>query len=315
MLEIDYKYIHELFSLKSTDFELIYKSKDYHYLHELFDNKYNISNYSFSFEMSCSNLINRLFEKYVTPKTIVICSLKDHPSVRRCLNNFDFREVIYLDNDDFTTRKLIDRLSISDYKNIFFLSCGTFVCNGEVRDNAFFEKIFHICEHFSDDVVKVLDDCQGSLWIDRDYSLFDYILWTAHATMEGFDAGVLISKPNKPVLGIYNVGEEFLYHNYSKLLEMEDFCTSWNKYLTLATNVHISNAPHLFNMHLTKNFPESYFKNLQLNRRNISQVAAILIDANRYVRLRVDRYITKEGKYRLLRALHLIYDEREFIDA
>lgn len=333
MLEIDYKPVHELYDSNPHDFEVGYVSEDYRLLHKIFDEKYNIANFDFSFDLCCSNLINSLFKKFVGPRTIVIASRRDHPSVEECLKTFECKEIVYLDDGtylnsdggpdprlnrnsgDFSIRKLSERLSVKDYDNIFFLSYGTNVCDGEVRDNQFFRRIFSVCDSCCENTVKVLDDCQGSMWIERDYSIFDYVLWTAHATLFMFDTGILLSAPNSPKLGMHDVGEEFLYDNYRRLLNNTDFVSSFNKQLSLATGTNLSSAPHLFCLRLLKDYPTDYFRDLQSGRSNVSQIANIKVDSNRFIRLRVEYFMNNKGKHSLLRALKYIYDEREFIDA
>lgn len=329
MLEIDYKRIDDLYDLNYHDFEIQYVSKDPQLLHELFEARYNISGYNFSFGMCCTDLIRSLFEEFVTRNTIVISSRRDHPSVANCLNAFECKELIYLDDgtyleagsgpdtrlfrnsEDFSIRKLADRLAVKDYDNIFFISYGTYVCDGEVRDNKFFEKIFKVCDMHCENTVKVLDDCQGCLWIERDYSIYDYILWTAHATIYMFDAGILLSKQNLPALGMNNVGEEYLYDNYKRLLQCEEFVSSFNKQLSYATGTHLSQAPHIFCLRTAKDYPENYFHDIQHSHPNLSQVVPMKVEARRYLSLRVERFMNNHGKYKLLRALGYAYQERE----
>lgn len=333
MLEINYKPIDDLFELKEQDFEVGFKSHDYHLLHELFDEKYNIETYDFSFEFCCSDLIKRLFNEYVTDKTIIITSRRDHPSVASCLENCPCLEFIYLDDGEyveadrrteprlirpniakeFSLRKLSERLERKDYENILFISYGANVCDGEVRENRVFERIFRILDKYCENTIKVLDDCQGCMWIDRDYSLFDYVLWTAHATLYKFDVGILMNKPGLKPLGIYHVGEEFLFDNYRRLLLNKEFAQSWNQSLTEATGIHLSSAPHLFNMKFTKDYPDDYFRQIQADKPNISKITNIKIEANRYIRLRVEPFMAADGKYSLLRSLRFILDEKEFI--
>ena len=331
MLEIDYKPIDDLYDLNHHDFSVEYVSKDPQLLHELFDEKYNISGYNFSFGLCCSDLIRALFEKFVTKNTIVIASRRDHPSVEKCLKTFDCKELIYLDDGkylasgsgpdtrlfrnskDFSIRKLADRLAVQDYDNIFFISYGTYVCDGEVRDNSFFEKIFKVCDMNCDNTVKVLDDCQGCLWVDRDYSIYDYILWTAHATIYQFDVGILTSKPNMPEVGMHHVGEEFLYDNFKRLLQCKDFVSSFNKQLSLATGTHLSQASHIFSLKLNKDYPEDYFHDIQHSHPNLSQVIPMKVEARRYLSLRVERFMNTHGKYKLLRALGYVCMNREIL--
>ena len=322
MFEIDYRYIDELFSLKQHDFSVSYKSEDYHQLHKLFDEPYNIEKWNFSFGLACSSLIENLFKEYVNENTIVISSTKDHPSVQRCIETFSCKEMIWLDTGhylecdqgEFSLRNLERRLNKKDYENIFFISYGTNVIDGEIRDNKFFQRIFRICDEACPNTIKILDDCQGSLWIPRDYSIFDYILWTAHATLDGFDTAILISKPDLPIVGTYNVGEEFLFDNYQSMLKNSEFCLSWNKLLSQATGIHISKAPHIFNIELTD--LESHFLGLHQNSNTIPNSLNIVgnlfsIDANRSIRLRVEKFVGADGKYLLLRALQYIYELRQ----
>ena len=331
MFDIDYRYVDELYELDTQNFEVERSTPcDYHRLHEIFDDRYNTGNFEFSFDLSCSDLIETLFKRYVSPDTIVISSKRDHPSVQKCLESFECKELILLDDGeylegdfnpdprlfrnskDFSINKLANRLSIKNYKNIFFISYGTNVCDGEVRNNNFFHRIIKVCKMNCDSTVSVLDDCQGSMWIDRDYSLFDYVLWTAHATLLWFDTGILLTKKGMPVLGVHNVGEEFLYDNYKRLQEKKSFVTSFSKQLSLATGVHLSQAPHLFCVKLNKDFPEGYFIDKQ-KEANVSEIVNIKIEANRFARLRVEYFMNVKNKYLMLRALRYIAKESESI--
>ena len=255
MLNIDYKYIDELYKLKDTDFKFQYNSSDFLELHSIFDEKYNIRNYNFSFDLSCSRLIDKLFSYYVNPNTLVISSYRDHPSVKKSIEDHSYKDIFWLDKPDEILMdmysNLLIRVSAQDYSNIFIITYGTHVSDSEVREERFFKNIKGICEEYCDNVILTLDDCQGSLWIDRDYSIFDHILWTAHATFSLYDTGVLISKSNLPILGGYHFGEENLPYNYRNLLTFSDFCLSWRGYLEKATGLETSDiykAPHIFNI-------------------------------------------------------------------
>lgn len=47
-------------------------------------------------------------------------------------------------------------------------------------------------------------------FVPRDYSAFDYVIGTLHATYQGFDTGILIEKSYTLGKKAYNLGFEYL---------------------------------------------------------------------------------------------------------
>ncbi len=196
-----------------------------------------------SFEKDGTTFINNIFEKEVDEKTLVISTVFEHNSVKENLKNHNtylFKSTEDIRNFDFSTLKTICK----GYDKVFVYIIGTRIDTGEVIPQWFFNDLDNELNKLNIPHKIMLDDVHGMFLIPRDYSLFDYVLYTAHAIVKNYDMGLLISKNNNLVgQCAYNWGKDYLerldilLNRYSKIEQFYDIMTQYfNKLL---------NDPHL----------------------------------------------------------------------
>lgn len=219
----------------------------------------NFQDYHISFDYCATNIIKKLFEQYVGDDTLVIYSNCEHDNVKTCVasckNSLEIdhqREIRALDYSKILS-------AIKKYKKVFVYIIGTQISSGEITPQLFFIKLKELLTLNNIKHTIVLDDVHGMFIIPRDYSLFDHIINTAHALIEGFDLGMVISK-NKPfAIQATNWGIEYiqklciilnrlpklnLFHHC-----MENYFTSYlaRDYISLPNRT----APHIFALKTT----------------------------------------------------------------
>lgn len=164
--------------------------------------------YNFYFTPSCTNAIDALFNKYVDDDTLVITTSLEHPSVIANLEKC--KHVVMLDYPESTLRvnsmfmsrvcSKIDKDSLARVKRVFIYVVGTHVAYANVHSNSMIQDLIDAASRYvsEENIITVLDDCQGMFLIPRDYSIFDFILCTSHAITR-LDSGIILS--NKQVVG------------------------------------------------------------------------------------------------------------------
>lgn len=183
-------------------------------LQKLIPNFYN-SSFDLQLAPTATDLINELFKQEVDDDTLVITSEREHPSVikarSKCKNVF-----IANYNDYFVNQKLKDLPT--NCKKVFLYIISTQVGTGEITPSSSITKIASFYRHRNIPVVICLDDCQGLFCINRDYCIFDYVLFTAHSLFKGVNQGMLFSRSKE--IGLYN--EEIISKIYEKFQLIDD---------------------------------------------------------------------------------------------
>ena len=114
----------------------------------------------------------------------------------------------------FTPTKLksIDNILIEakKYKKVFIYIIGTQISTGKITSETFFRKLKNALIDNNINHTMVIDDVHGMFIIPRDYSIFDYVLYTAHALITGFDMGFIICKKDD------NIIQGYLPNNWMK---------------------------------------------------------------------------------------------------
>lgn len=150
---------------------------------------------------TATNLIDKLFETEVDDDTLVITSEREHPSVinarNKCKNVFVAN---YIDN--FVNCKTLNLPTT--HKKVFLYIISTQVGTGEITPNYAIENIINFYKSNGIKIKVCLDDCQGMFCVQRDYSIFDYVLFTAHSLFKGTNQGMLFSKYTNKHIGNYS---------------------------------------------------------------------------------------------------------------
>lgn len=185
--------------------------------------------YSISFETSGTKLINALFNKYVDDNTLVISSNVEHPSVVNQLNKVKNKVLLNIFDKNINLKEVKQQLKY--FNKVFIYVIGTHIINGHYTDQQLFIKLRKLTKNKK--TVMVLDDVQGMFLKARDYSIFDYILGTAHALIPNYDMGILINNNNYPMLGkkYYYWGKKHL-KLVNKILQHKKTLLSFNTILS-----------------------------------------------------------------------------------
>jgi len=157
--------------------------------------------FTVSISKCATDIINWLFDTFVEEDTLVVSSKDEHESTRanfkKC-NNLYLVDTLRMRHSDVSG--IIQESK--KYKKVFIYIIGTHISSGEVTPNSFFINLKK--ELFKNKIqhIMVLDDVQGMYLVPRDYSIFDYIVGTAHSLVIHFNAGILIYRKGLPSCGI-----------------------------------------------------------------------------------------------------------------
>lgn len=153
-----------------------------------------------------SDLIKQLFEHYVDDSTLVLTTNWEHPSVCECL--VKCKNVLKIDITKPANAQEIYQ-ECQKYKSVFCYMIG--IANSFINETSQSTLclVRHILNQLSKPSVFVLDDCQGFLIRARDWSMFDYIVTTAHAFMD-IDLGIVFCRSPFRGLGNTEATEEYL---------------------------------------------------------------------------------------------------------
>lgn len=171
----------------------------------------NSDEYDIEFNKDCTTFINLLFDTYVDDDTTVITTTNEHPSVEK---NFPkCKNIIYLDENDIRYLNFYKLLNLKTSK-VFVYIIGTHVRNGFYTPQDFYIKLRNELNLRNIKNVMVIDAVQELFLRPRDYTIFDYILGTAHAIVLPFDMGIMIHKKNDDIIKhtneYNNCGKEYL---------------------------------------------------------------------------------------------------------
>lgn len=171
----------------------------------------DINNYNINFGDNGRFFINCIFNQLVTDQTLIITTKYQHDTVKANLKLC--KNVIQLQIDDiinFDREKILSY--IENFNNIFVYIIGVQIMTGQITPQQFFIQIRNLLIQKKKNFKLMIDDVHGMFLIPRDYSIFDYILYTAHSLIPNYQMGFLISRKQNKQFGIINTnyGEEYL---------------------------------------------------------------------------------------------------------
>ena len=178
-------------------------------------NKLSTKTHEISFAIHATTLIQLLFKKYVDDDTLVICTDGEHNSAKSCIEKS--KNVFYLSyNKDIlqdskqSIKKIIEESK--KYKKVFVYIIGTQISNGVITPQLFFENLKKAFVEHNIQHILTIDDVHGMFLVPRDYSIFDYIIYTAHVLTLHYDMGICINKLGLTRVGykIYNWLEDYI---------------------------------------------------------------------------------------------------------
>lgn len=246
-------------------------------------------------------LITKLFTHCVDDDTLIIYSSSEHQSVVENVNRF--KHSLSITTDEIQQLNFSNILrEIKNYKKVFVYIIGTEISTGRIIPQKFYTRIKQILVNNNKEHVIVSDDVHGMFITPRDYSIFDYIIGTAHALVVGYNMGIIITKKENPEFGIIatNWLEEYLkplnvvlsrkekLYDFYKVISMylEDYV--YDKRTKLLPNI----TPNIFALRIPKTIISEKLR-LQLREYQI-KVEGYNVDNTQhcFIRMRGQQFIT-----------------------
>ena len=167
----------------------------------------------------------------------------------------------YFDIRTLNVNKIINESK--KYKKVFVYIIGTQISNGEITPQEFFIKLKKMFIENNIEHKIFLDDVHGMFFVPRDYSIFDFILFTAHAVIDDYDMGIFISKSGEYGEKIYNWGKLYLnmldviLKRKEKIFYFYEVMTEYFSSLLASDDFKLLNriSPHLFSIKINNKFP------------------------------------------------------------
>lgn len=211
-----------------------------------------LENCLFSFDLCATNIIDRLFKEYVTDETLVITSGSEHPSVVNNLNKCKNVRVVV----NSTGLESLN-CNYTKYKNIFCYFIGLSVGDQHYMPNKIVKSLQQSIRQLGIPNVFILDDVQEMFLLPRDYSIYDYVIGTAHALIPKFNSGILIDLKGNNKSDSY-VERGYTYYELLKILFekkelLQHFGFIMNEYFRpfILTDKNLSmtfNGPYTYNL-------------------------------------------------------------------
>lgn len=166
--------------------------------------------YTVRFDTRATDFIRMMSEYFDDDDTLFVTSNNEHINAQTLFKDIKNLHIIDADTviHNFDTFSLIEKCK--QYKRVFFYIIGTEISRGKIVPNTWFKHIRNALS--GHDLVICLDDVQGMFVIPRDYSLFDYIIGTAHSLIPSYDMGICIQRKDSHIFGkqLYHTAKEYL---------------------------------------------------------------------------------------------------------
>lgn len=144
---------------------------------------------------SCAtNLIDELFAKYVDDDTLVVSTDLEHPNVRENLKKVPHLLTLKVNDCTFQNQEAIAQVlnEAINHKRVFLYFIGMTNQGLSETSMMFHAKLKTLLTKTGIEHVYVYDDVQGMFYLPRDYSIFDFVIGTAHAAVHKFELGFIL---------------------------------------------------------------------------------------------------------------------------
>lgn len=209
-------------------------------------------NQHISFDSCATNIIDRLFSQFVDDNTLVITTSGEHQSVVKNLEKC--KHVIQIFDTSKINQKIDIKAKLNKVDRVFIYILGLSAGNNFYCSNNMFEYLHNFLDEQHKPYITVLDAVQEMFLMPRDYSIFDYVIGTAHAIIPNYNSGIVISK-EKPYTA--NIQNALLYallnivKKYKYQMQMFNFIMQQEFQYELFTDKNIAftcNSPFIFNV-------------------------------------------------------------------
>lgn len=268
---------------------------------------YTLDKHILYVENTATQLITALFDKYMDDETLLITSKVEHEAV---LNNVVSHSRVDKDHvilhfthkgRDINLAQIKQAVKSGKYKRAFVYIIGTQITTGETTSQSVYLKIRDCLIESNITPIMVIDDVHGMYLVPRDYSVFDYVISTAHALARHYDMGILWSKTveNFGFKNCYWVREyikclDYLLDRKYKLATFSEVMKEeFHPYLQYDYIHYISDSvPHIFSIKVDCN-PNAIY-NEDLRKEYADHEVRLETDNNNlfYIRMRGQQFIT-----------------------
>ena len=300
-----------------TDIEWRYNVKEWEKLEKklrtFIPMGYTLNHHHLYVHRTATDLINGLFDKHVDEETLIITSVVEHEAVEKNLARLNRDGVDHIRLHYYNGIKSLNLSQVKQviqnkpYKKAFVYIIGTQITTGEVTPEAFYVKLKEYLECQGIKTIMVTDDVHGMYLYPRDYSIFDYVICTAHALIRRWDMGLMWSKTEENFglhcchwLSGYIQRLDMILKSQSKLFQFSNVMEeTFIQYLSLPYIEYMSNSvPHIFSIRVNARpkliYTPEEWKTLaglevRLETQNYEK------DNIFYIRMRASQYITFPG--------------------
>lgn len=255
--------------------------------------------------------INRLFDKYVDDETLVICSEDEHTSVKERLVISKHVFLLNYDNDICALKINNIIQKAKQYKKVFVYIIGTHISTGRVIPQIFFKRLKEGLNKNNIKHTMILDDVHGMFLVPRDYSIFDYIVFTAHALIRDFDEGMLICKKGDSIEG--NKGYNWLERYYESLqviLRRQEKLRLFNNIMTEYFSKYLAYK----DFSLYHNRIASHIFSIAVKNKSFNEELYLILKNEYYIRLEGFNNLTAPHIFIRFRAAQFIKEPEKLIE-
>lgn len=211
-------------------------------------------NKTLSVDISATSLIKKLFSKYVDDDTLVITTGSEHGSVRQELQKC--KNVI----SPICHGKLRNDIDINSvckpFKKAFIYMIALSVGDNHYLYNCDVKHIQEILKSNNIEFVTVLDAVQECFLLSRDYSIYDFVVSTAHALIPEYNMGMLFGTDRMGCdyacnwISSFITKLELLFENKSKLYMFNNIMSQTLSEFTQVDDKlkDTSRAPFVYNL-------------------------------------------------------------------
>lgn len=270
------------------------------------------NDYTITFENSGTDFIKQIFLNETDNETLIISTKHEHNSVVNELEKCQHTYLLDYTTDILCVEKTISFLSkiIKNYKKVFVYIIGTQISTGQITSQYFLFKLKELLVKQKISHKILLDDVHGMFMHPRDYSLFDYILYTAHAIIPQYNLGLLISKEGKYGKKAFDIGREYyellkeLLKNKQDLFLFKSILTEYfSEFLQYSCcDLYTNSVNHIFALYL-KNiiFEKDVYDELD----NYGIVIPEKQTNENFIRIRFQEFLVQEPQH-AIEGLNLI---------
>lgn len=285
---------------------------------------YNIDFYDYDVILKKRSTIHirELFAKHVDDDTLVIASSFQHTSAEKVIdtlpNVFKLDEE-HLDSSVYTCINAAVK-EATKYKKIFVYLIATEFQTGRNYSQDIYDKLYSKIKDLGKEVIFVLDAVQEMFLLPRDWSKYDYILGTAHATYFNFDTGFLfINRKLQSAKGLTGYKRDdvlsYLVDGLKIVLKRHKYIMMYNKIISdsidhdLFENCKLHNSQaNFYSMYLRNDSLLSNPKALSLIEKKFIKPA---LTADPGVNVEISHHKPYDELYVRLRAQTLMFDKKD----